>query len=209
MFIVCLLFVLLFFFFFLSCRVVADDQRSLALGLNSAVYRVFGTVPGPLIFGALFDASCLAWQDNCGRRGNCWVHDNDQLSVSVLAFSLPCLILSAILFLLALITYPKQQKDTTDESIDFESATTTTTTTTTSSITTRSPRKFRVPSLTSARRSSTPTSPRQHSSIPMSPRRRSSNYRTESTCSDDVLLNDEVGKDNAVIDEDDEDVVLQ
>ena len=43
--------------------------------------RALGNIPGPLIIGALFDASCLYWQEDCGDRGNCWVYDNEVLSV--------------------------------------------------------------------------------------------------------------------------------
>ena len=91
----------------LSHRIVADDQRSLALGLQSFLWRVIGAVPGPLIFGALFDHACLSWQDDCGRRGNCWIYDNKQLSISVIALGIPCMIIGTTLHLLAILTYPK------------------------------------------------------------------------------------------------------
>ena len=63
------------------CRCIADEQRSLALGLQSVFARALGSIPGPLIFGALFDASCLYWQEECGDRGNCWVYHNEDLGL--------------------------------------------------------------------------------------------------------------------------------
>jgi organic anion transporter 4A len=90
-------------------RVVADDQRALALGMQSAVSRVLGSVPGPLILGALFDAACILWQEECGVRGNCWVYDNAQLSYNMISLGLPVYFIGLVLFSLAMLTYPKKK----------------------------------------------------------------------------------------------------
>ena len=162
-------------------RIVADDQRSLALGLSSAIYRVFGTIPGPLVFGLLFDTSCLNWQDDCGRRGNCWVYDNSQLSIRVLGFSGPCLLFSAFFFLLALLTLPKQQKNIEeDENVSIHKR--------------------------ASLSGDGSTSPNRRFSlvkVVQSPRRRSSN-RYDSTCSDDILLDGE-SKKTITVDDDSSD----
>ncbi len=92
-------------------RVVADDQRHLALGLQSAIYRVFGSIPGPLLFGAVVDLACVEWEDNCGVRGNCLIYDNSKLSLHGILLCLPFALLSVILFLLAMLTYPKKAID--------------------------------------------------------------------------------------------------
>ena len=95
---------------------VADDQRSLALGVQSAIWRVFGTVPGPLVFGALFDVACLQWQDPCeGDRGNCWIYDNMKLSIYAMSFGIPCILIAAILFFLSWLTYPKDRRGGEEE----------------------------------------------------------------------------------------------
>ena len=36
--------------------------------------------------GALFDASCEFWEEQCGERGRCWVYHNEDLSLRVLGF---------------------------------------------------------------------------------------------------------------------------
>ena len=95
------------YFLFINCRVVADEDRSFALGLQSSFGRVFGSIPGPLLFGAIFDTACIKWQDVCGRRGNCWIYNNVELSRGAFYIGLPCVLLSAILSLLAWITHPK------------------------------------------------------------------------------------------------------
>jgi len=43
--------------------------------------RVLGSIPGPIVMGAVFDSSCAYWQEECGNRGNCYVLDNEDLSL--------------------------------------------------------------------------------------------------------------------------------
>lgn len=81
------------------------------MGVQSAIWRLFGSIPGPIIFGAIFDASCLKWQGECGHRGNCWVYDNRTLSLVSIAVSIPVMCLVTLVFFLARLTYPKQQKE--------------------------------------------------------------------------------------------------
>lgn len=64
-------------------RCIADEHRSLALGIQSVFFRTLGTIPGPIVSGALFDASCEFWQEECGDRGNCWVYHNEDLSLRI------------------------------------------------------------------------------------------------------------------------------
>lgn len=101
---------LLICFNIIITRVVADDQRPLALGLQSAIYRTVGSIPGPLLFGAMVDLSCVDWDYNCDVRGNCWIYDNDKLSFNAIMLCLPFVILSAILMFVGLLTYPKKKK---------------------------------------------------------------------------------------------------
>ena len=87
-------------------RDVADEQRPLALGLQSAIYRLFGSIPGPLLFGAIIDLACVEWDYNCGVRGNCWIYDNDKLSLNSSVLFLPFVIVSAVLLFVGFLTYP-------------------------------------------------------------------------------------------------------
>ena len=59
---------------------MAEDQRTLAIGTQSFFWRLLGSIPGPILFGAIFDSTCHFWQHECGRRGNCWVYNNTALS---------------------------------------------------------------------------------------------------------------------------------
>ena len=92
-----------------SYRVVSDEHRALALGLQSAIWRIFGAVPGPLLFGYLFDLSCVVWQEQCDRHGNCWVYHTDKLSIYATSVAFPCVTIGGLLFLLAVLTITKEQ----------------------------------------------------------------------------------------------------
>ena len=61
-------------------RCVPDSHRSFALGLQWIVIRLLGTIPGPILFGALFDHTCVLWQNHCGREGACKSYDNFYMS---------------------------------------------------------------------------------------------------------------------------------
>ena len=81
----------------LVCRCIADEHRSLALGIQSMIFRVIGSIPGPIVMGALFDASCEFWQHQCGDKGNCWVYNNIDLSAWIIVLLGSFRILSVIL----------------------------------------------------------------------------------------------------------------
>lgn len=102
-------------------RVVADDQRALALAVQSAMSRLIGDVPGPLIFGALFDATCISWNYECGERGNCWLYDKDKLSYAVVGTGVACSVIAVFCYFLSWMTYPKRtNNDNKEEPINIE-----------------------------------------------------------------------------------------
>jgi hypothetical protein len=90
---------------------VAEEQRTLALGVQSLVFRALGSIPGPIVFGVIFDSTCLFWQFDCDRRGNCWVYDNVQLRDRALALGLSGVILNFIFSFLSWLAYPKTEKE--------------------------------------------------------------------------------------------------
>ena len=42
-------------------RSVPPAQRSYALGMQMDLVRVLGAIPGPIVFGALLDKTCILW----------------------------------------------------------------------------------------------------------------------------------------------------
>ncbi|GBL94497.1 Solute carrier organic anion transporter family member 5A1 [Araneus ventricosus] len=61
-----------------TLRCVDPEDKSLALGALSGVFSLLAFIPYPLIYGALTDASCLVWEESCGKTGNCWIYDADK-----------------------------------------------------------------------------------------------------------------------------------
>lgn len=65
-------------------RSVPDNIRSYAFGLQFVFQRTLGFIPGPIIYGWLFDTRCLVWAESCGRRGNCQFYDVHSLSYGIM-----------------------------------------------------------------------------------------------------------------------------
>lgn len=63
-----------------TLRVVREDEKSFALGIQWMKVRILGTVPAPMIFGTLIDKSCMLWHDIDNDTGACLVYDNLHMS---------------------------------------------------------------------------------------------------------------------------------
>ena len=92
--------------YFKSDRAVADEQRSFALGVQSVLFRVFGSIPGPLLFGVIIDSGCVYSQMECGRVANCWVYDNNIMSTRAYIFCTIGVATCVIAAFLSWIFYP-------------------------------------------------------------------------------------------------------
>ena len=63
-------------------RSVSDVDKSLAIGLATALMSIFAFIPAPILFGAVVDQTCLIWEEKpCGGKGNCLFYDTDKLRV--------------------------------------------------------------------------------------------------------------------------------
>lgn len=60
-------------------RSVGEEERSFALGMQFVIFRLFGYIPAPILFGNLIDSTCLLWKSSCGERaGRCLLYDIEQ-----------------------------------------------------------------------------------------------------------------------------------
>jgi hypothetical protein len=59
-------------------RCVEERDKSFAMGIAMTVFGTFGSIPYPLIFGAIADSACLIWEESCGGKGNCWLYDSEK-----------------------------------------------------------------------------------------------------------------------------------
>ena len=81
---------------------------------------------GPVLYGALFDASCLVWQETCGERGSCWIYDTTKLAWYMLAILLSIKVCGMGCLTLALYTYkppPEDEDSKEDTGAEIESGT--------------------------------------------------------------------------------------
>ncbi|XP_063220561.1 solute carrier organic anion transporter family member 74D-like [Bacillus rossius redtenbacheri] len=58
-------------------RCVKQKDKALALGLSMLTVSLLAFIPGPIIFGAIIDSTCLVWDTSCPGRGNCWLYHRD------------------------------------------------------------------------------------------------------------------------------------
>ncbi|XP_008554726.1 solute carrier organic anion transporter family member 4A1 isoform X1 [Microplitis demolitor] len=84
-----------------TLRVVRDEQRSFALGVQWIKVRILGTIPAPMIFGALIDDTCILWHETCEGQGACLVYDNYWMSWYMLALAFIGKTASLLFFFLA------------------------------------------------------------------------------------------------------------
>ncbi|KRG03279.1 solute carrier organic anion transporter family member 5A1 isoform X2 [Drosophila mojavensis] len=57
-------------------RSVSEEERSFALGMQFVIFRLFGYIPAPIVFGNLIDSTCLLWKSSCGEKGGrCLIYD--------------------------------------------------------------------------------------------------------------------------------------
>ncbi|XP_055339492.1 solute carrier organic anion transporter family member 4A1-like [Paramacrobiotus metropolitanus] len=118
-------FALLILFTFLSSipavsatlRCVVESQRPFAMGMQWIIVRLFGSVPGPLCFGAIIDTVCRYWQpERCGSgKGRCLSYDNAALSNAVFTIGIVGKVVCFTFFVLAWWFYKPAKKPVMSE----------------------------------------------------------------------------------------------
>ncbi|XP_039261491.2 solute carrier organic anion transporter family member 4C1-like [Styela clava] len=103
-------------------RCVPDSQRSFAIGVQWLFMRAFGSIPGPIIFGAVIDTTCILWQEKlCNRgRGSCWIYDNNNMGLYMLLIGLCGKLLSVVLFGSAAYFYKPMKSDEDKDDISMD-----------------------------------------------------------------------------------------
>lgn len=84
-----------------TLRSVPKTQESYALGHQMTLMRVLGAIPGPIVYGALIDQTCILWSSKCGKQGYCLEYDHIGLAKVVLGVSLAVRFLTTVCFALS------------------------------------------------------------------------------------------------------------
>lgn len=58
-------------------RSVAEEEKAFALGIQFVIFRLFGYIPSPIVFGSVIDSTCLVWKQTCegSQGGRCLMYD--------------------------------------------------------------------------------------------------------------------------------------
>ena len=64
-----------FFNFFF--RAVDEEEKAFALGIQFVIFRLFGYIPSPILFGNVIDSTCILWKSTCEGEagGRCLLYD--------------------------------------------------------------------------------------------------------------------------------------
>ncbi|KAJ6223851.1 hypothetical protein RDWZM_002396 [Blomia tropicalis] len=85
----------------ITLRSVAEEERSLALGMQFVLFRLFGYIPSPIVFGNVIDSTCLVWKAHCGQQGGfCLLYNIEQFRLRYVGVCSALKITAALLFFL-------------------------------------------------------------------------------------------------------------
>lgn len=83
-------------------RTVPFRFRTVGNGVQNVIFRVFGTIPAPIVFGFFLERACIFFATDCeSERGNCWVYDTGKLRATLLTLALAGKFMSFVFFFLS------------------------------------------------------------------------------------------------------------
>jgi hypothetical protein len=83
----------------------------MALGVRQTIVRVLGQTSGPLLFGFVFDQSCLVWLTDCYARRTCKVYNNRRMGMSMALAGFSTRIISGIACIIVFVNWKLKHSD--------------------------------------------------------------------------------------------------
>ncbi|XP_060063072.1 solute carrier organic anion transporter family member 4A1-like [Ylistrum balloti] len=94
-----------------TLRCVDEDQKSFAVGLQWMFLRLLGTIPGPLLVGAVLDGTCEIWTEiPCTSSKFCMMYDLSRMSTGIMMWWVIVSASSAMFYLMASILASRNEK---------------------------------------------------------------------------------------------------
>ncbi|OQV14380.1 Solute carrier organic anion transporter family member 5A1 [Hypsibius exemplaris] len=87
----------------LTMRTVAEEERSLAIGLQFVFFRLLAYIPAPIAFGNIIDTTCLLWkQSKCDSTtsGGCLLYDIEKFRFKYIGIGASFKVVALLLFTL-------------------------------------------------------------------------------------------------------------
>lgn len=88
-------------------RSVTQEQKALAVAMTSFWHSLFVSIPYPLIYGKIFDDSCIVWSKTCDKRGNCWLYDTNKLRTTYHTVSIVLIAIGSIFDFIMIFLSPR------------------------------------------------------------------------------------------------------
>ncbi|XP_028642877.1 solute carrier organic anion transporter family member 6A1-like [Grammomys surdaster] len=87
-------------------RTLPSSLHSLGIAVTFTTLRLFGSIPGPLLFQVTASSSCTYWDINkCGIKGRCWIYNKLKMMSILMGLCIFCKLATTLLTLLALYKY--------------------------------------------------------------------------------------------------------
>jgi len=81
-------------------RAVEEEEKAFALGIQFVIFRLFGYIPSPILFGNVIDSTCLLWKSTCQgeQGGRCLMYDIEMFRYKYVGVCCGIKVLSCIIF---------------------------------------------------------------------------------------------------------------
>ena len=83
-------------------RSVEEEEKAFALGIQFVIFRIFGYIPSPIIFGNVIDSTCLLWKQTCegAQGGRCLIYDIEMFRYKYVGICAGIKVIASLIFFL-------------------------------------------------------------------------------------------------------------